>query len=58
MTKMKEEEWFNKPLMSRIASVLYPAHVADETRRQMKSIADANGKRSPQDVAQELRNKR
>jgi hypothetical protein len=46
-SKQKEVPWEKKPLMSRLAAVLYPAHADDETRKQMQSIADAQGKRSP-----------
>jgi hypothetical protein len=53
MTKLKDQEWFQKPLMSRIASVLYPGNVDQATRDQMQRIADANGKKSPQQVARE-----
>jgi hypothetical protein len=54
----KEIPWFEKPLSSRVAAILYPAHTDDETRRQMQRIADANGKPSPQQVAKALRDKR
>ena len=48
-TKMKDDpSWFAKPLMSRIAAILYPSHVDQATRDEMQRIADAQGKRSPQ----------
>ena len=48
-TKMKDDpEWFSRPIMSRIAAILYPSHVDDETRKEMQRIADAQGKKSPQ----------
>jgi hypothetical protein len=47
MTKQKEPGWFERPLMSRIASVMYPNLVDPETKRQMDEIAKANGKRPP-----------
>ena len=47
-SKMKDDpDWFKKPLMSRIAAILYPAHADEETKKQMQSIADAQRKRSP-----------
>jgi hypothetical protein len=53
-TKMKPtEEWFDKPLFSRIACVLYPGNVDQSVRDQMQKIADAEGKKSPQQVARE-----
>jgi hypothetical protein len=59
VTKMKDDpKWFDRPLMSRIAACMYPGLVDQATRDQMKKIADANGKKSPQVVAEELRNKR
>jgi hypothetical protein len=44
----KETPWEKKPVMSRIAAILYPSHADEETRRQMQEISDAQGKRSPQ----------
>jgi hypothetical protein len=58
VTKMKDDEWFAKPLISRIACVLYPGNTDQATRDQMQRIADANGKKSPQQVAQALRERR
>jgi hypothetical protein len=58
MAKIKEIPWEKKPLMERAAAVLYPALTTDENRKQMKSICDGLKKKSPQEVAQELRNKR
>ena len=58
-TKMKDDpDWFSRPLMSRIACVLYPGLCDDETKKQMRDIAQAKGKKSPQQMADELRNKR
>ena len=48
-TKMKDDpDWFKRPLMSRIAAILYPAHVDQATRDQMQEICDTAGKKSPQ----------
>jgi hypothetical protein len=47
-SKMKDEpDWFKKPMLERIASILYPNHCSEETKKQMQSVADAQGKRSP-----------
>ena len=47
-SKMKDDpDWFKKPLTSRIAAILYPAHADQATRDEMQRIADAQGKRSP-----------
>jgi hypothetical protein len=43
----KEPGWFDRPLMSRIAGVMYPNLVDPETKKQMDDIAKANGKRPP-----------
>jgi hypothetical protein len=48
VTKQREIPWEKKPLSSRIAAILYPAHTDEETRRQMQDISNANGKKSPQ----------
>jgi hypothetical protein len=58
MTKQKEVSWHDKPLMSRIAAILYPGNTDQATRDQMQAISDANGKRSPQQVQQAIRDKR
>ena len=39
----KEIPWEKRPLMSRIASILYPDHCDAETRKQMQEICDASG---------------
>jgi hypothetical protein len=47
--KADQNEWFKKPRMSRLASVMYP-HLCDEsTRKQMNDICRAEGKKPPQD---------
>jgi len=47
MTKQKEPGWFDRPLMSRIAAVMYPNLVDPETKKQMTEIAQREGKRGP-----------
>ena len=44
----KPVPWEKLPLTTRIASILYPSHVDQATRDEMQRIADAQGKRSPQ----------
>jgi hypothetical protein len=58
MAKTKEIPWEKKPLMEKVSAILYPALTTDENRKQMQAISRANGKRSPQEVAAELRGKR
>jgi hypothetical protein len=58
MTKMKEINWFAKPQTERVAAVLWPALTTDENRKQMQALSDEAGKKSPQQIADELRNKR
>ena len=48
MTTKPETPWEKRPMMSRIASILYPSHTDQATRDEMQRIADAQGKRSPQ----------
>lgn len=47
MSKQNETPWEKRSMMSRIASVMYPDHCSEETRKQMQDIANAAGKRSP-----------
>jgi hypothetical protein len=54
----KEIPWGKKPLLEKVSAILYPALTTDENRRQMQDISNSNGKRSPQDVADELRKQR
>jgi hypothetical protein len=58
MAKIKEIPWEKKPLIEKVSAILYPALTTDENRRQMQSICDGLKKKSPQEVVQELRNKR
>jgi hypothetical protein len=58
-TKMRDDpEWFSRPLMSRIACVLYPGNTDQAARDEMQKICDGLKKKSPQRAAEELRNKR
>jgi hypothetical protein len=46
MTK-PEVPWQKLPRSTKLASILYPDHCDEETKRQMQEICDANKKRSP-----------
>jgi hypothetical protein len=51
MTKPKDD-WFSKPLDQRVAAILWPNNTDQATRDQMQAIADAAGKKSPQQAQQ------
>ena len=50
----KKESWDDKDRFFKLASVLYPMHTSEETRRQMAELAAREGKRSPQQARQDL----
>jgi hypothetical protein len=41
------QDWWSRPRLSRLASVLYPQHADEATRREMSEIARGEGKRPP-----------
>jgi hypothetical protein len=49
----KKDDWFSRPMMSRIASVLYPGNVDQTTRDEMQAVCDGLGKRSPQQARED-----
>jgi hypothetical protein len=53
MTKQNEVPWEKKPLMSRIAAVMYPGNTDQVTRDQMQKICDDLKKKSPQQAKEE-----
>jgi hypothetical protein len=47
MTKLRNQTWHQRPKISRLANILYPAHADEETRKEMAKLAATEGKRSP-----------
>ena len=48
MTKLRDQSWHQRPRMSRLANILYPAHAGEDTRQEMERLAANEGKRAPQ----------
>jgi len=46
--KMKKAGWHDQPRQSRLAAVMYPHLASEETRQQMESFSDREGRKSPQ----------
>ena len=47
MAAIRSLEWFRRTRFERLASVIYPAHTDDDTRRQMNQLAANERKNGP-----------
>jgi hypothetical protein len=48
MTKLRNQTWHQRPKISRLANILYPAHADNETREEMAKLAANERKKPPQ----------
>ena len=49
-TKMKPQQWHDRPRFNRLASIIYPSLADEQARRETDFYASQEGKRSPTQV--------